>query len=54
MDITMCTAKLCEYKGTCLRHDEQLADKRYQSWCDFSFECNVDSGFDMYIKNVKY
>lgn len=48
MDITMCCAKNCTYANKCYRY-RATPDKYNQSYYDFSYECNVSSGFDWFM-----
>lgn len=47
-DISMCTSVTCPMKDTCYR--VQAKPSQYQSWCNFEYTCNEDSGFCDYIK----
>ena len=46
-DITMCTSKNCPYKEKCYRVIEKPG--QYQSWSNFEYTCNEDSGFEDFI-----
>lgn len=48
-DITMCTSEMCPYRDTCYRKRAE-PNKNYQSYYNFEYECNEDSGFDSYIR----
>lgn len=51
-EITMCTSKNCPVRSTCYRQCAKVSEN--QSWCDFEYTCNKDSGFEDYlIKPVK-
>lgn len=47
-DITMCTSQDCPMKDKCYR--TQAKASNYQSWNNFEYVCNENSGFDDYIK----
>ena len=42
-DITMCTSENCTEKDRCYR--AQAKPSEYQSWSNFEYSCNEDSGF---------
>jgi len=50
-DITKCTSVDCPYKTSCLRQLDET-NPQYQSWFDFSWQCNFDSGFQDYIRVI--
>ena len=47
MDITMCTSTECPQRKTCYR--AQAKPDRYQSYSNFEYVCNEESGFEDYI-----
>ena len=48
-NITMCSSLNCQMKNQCYRSTARPdAD---QSWSNFEYSCNEDSGFDRYIKD---
>lgn len=49
-DISMCLSENCPIKDSCYR--AQAKPSAYQSWCDFEYSCNEDSGFCEYIKVI--
>jgi hypothetical protein len=45
-----CSADECPYEENCRRKTMQsLANTE---WFDFSYKCNIDSGFDSYIEDA--
>lgn len=46
-DITMCVSNNCPYKDKCYR--SQAKPSNYQSYSNFEYTCNEDSGFDDFI-----
>ena len=48
-DITMCTAIDCPMSDKCYRHTKGDSDDPYQSYVNFEYSCNEDSGFEDYI-----
>ena len=46
-DITMCTSQNCPYRASCYR--SQAKPSEYQSWSNFEYTCNENSGFSDYI-----
>ena len=46
-DITMCTSKNCPYRDECYRAMAKASE--YQSWSNFEYTCNKNSGFDDFI-----
>lgn len=46
-DITMCVSEKCLYKDTCCR--KQAKPDAYQSYSNFEYVCNENSGFEDYI-----
>lgn len=48
-DITMCSSKNCLMKDSCYRAQAQTNSK-HQSYYNFEYECNEDSGFDSFIR----
>ena len=47
-DITMCTSQNCLYKDKCYR--VRAKPEKYQSWSNFEYTCNENSGFEDFIK----
>lgn len=47
-DISMCTSENCPMRHSCYR--VQAKPSTYQSWSNFEYTCNKDSGFCEYIK----
>ena len=47
-DITMCTSENCEMREKCYR--VRAKPSEYQSWSNFEYTCNEDSGFEDFIK----
>lgn len=45
-----CIATNCPYEDSCYRHD---IIKSHSNVYDFSYYCNIDSGFDYFIPNIK-
>lgn len=45
---TMCTSEYCSMKDKCYR--KLAKPSEYQSWSNFEYTCNEDSGFEDYIK----
>ena len=50
-DITMCTSENCPYKDKCYR--TKAKPEKYQSWSNFEYTCNENSGFEYFI-SVKH
>ena len=46
-DITMCTSEACTERKRCYR--SMAKPSEYQSWSNFEYTCNEDSGFDDFI-----
>ena len=46
-DITMCTSENCPMKDKCYRTQSKIDD--YQSWSNFEYTCNENSGFCDFI-----
>lgn len=46
-DITMCSSENCPYKEKCYR--VQAKSSKYQSWSNFEYTCNDNSGFEDFI-----
>ena len=44
-DITMCSSENCVMKEDCKRHTATV-NKQWQSWCDFSVNCNESNDYD--------
>ena len=47
-DITMCSSKFCPMREECYR--AQAKEDSVQSWNNFEYTCNEDSGFCDFIK----
>ena len=47
-DITMCISKNCPYRDECYR--VRAKPVGYQSWSNFEYTCNENSGFEDFIK----
>ena len=47
-DITMCSSENCPYKEKCYR--TKANPSNFQSWSNFEYTCNEDSGFEDFIK----
>ena len=47
-DITMCSSENCPMRDKCYR--TQAKGSNYQSWSNFEYVCNENSGFDDFIK----
>lgn len=47
-DISMCLSDNCPMRDSCYR--AQAKSSQYQSWCNFEYTCNEESGFCDYIK----
>ena len=50
-DITMCTSENCPYRDECYR--VRAKPGKYQSWSNFEYVCNENSGFEDFIQYVK-
>ena len=50
-DITMCSSENCPMRGSCYR--SRAKPDKLQSWTNFEYFCNENSGFDEYIKYNK-
>lgn len=52
-DMTMCTSKNCPMREKCYRI--MAKPSKFQSWSNFEYTCNENSGFEDFIrKNEKY
>ena len=51
MDITMCSSITCPIRADCLR-TRTASNKINQSWIDFGYTCNENSGFANYIARI--
>lgn len=51
-DITMCTSNNCPMRASCYRIKAK-ADEYAQSWSNFEYTCNENSGYPDYISIVK-
>ena len=49
-DITMCTSKNCPVRSTCYRQRAKASEN--QSWLNFEYTCNENSGFNDYMSLV--
>ena len=47
-DITMCTSETCAEREKCYR--AMAKSSEYQSWSNFEYTCNENSGFEDFIK----
>lgn len=47
-DIIMCSSENCPMRGSCYR--SRAKPDKLQSWTNFEYFCNENSGFDEYIK----
>ena len=47
-DITMCSSENCPYREECYR--VRAKPSKYQSWSNFEYTCNENSGFEDFIK----
>ena len=50
-DITMCTSENCPYRDKCYR--VRAEPSKYQSWSNFEYTCNEDSGFEDFMPYIK-
>ena len=46
-DITMCTSETCAEREKCYR--AMAKSSEYQSWSNFEYKCNENSGFEDFI-----
>ena len=46
-DITMCSSETCSERERCYR--AMAKPSEYQSWSNFEYTCNENSGFDDFI-----
>ena len=46
-DITMCTSQNCPMMEECYR--ARARPSKYQSWSNFEYTCNENSGFEDFI-----
>lgn len=46
-DITMCISENCEMREKCYR--VRAKPEKYQSWSNFEYTCNEDSGFEDFM-----
>lgn len=51
-DITMCLSESCPYKNKCYRAQAN-PNPYYQSYSNFEYVCNKESGFEDFIKMSK-
>lgn len=47
-DITMCSSETCSERERCYR--VMAKPSEYQSWSNFEYTCNENSGFEDFIK----
>ena len=47
-DITMCVSEACTERERCYR--AMAKSSEYQSWSNFEYTCNENSGFEDFIK----
>ena len=47
-DITKCTSELCPQRDSCYRK-RAVENEYHQSWSNFEYTCNENSGFQDYI-----
>lgn len=47
--ITMCTTNHCPHKNMCYRSTKIDIKNPYQTYTDLSYQCCVESGFDLFI-----
>lgn len=52
MDITMCMSKECPQREKCLR--AMAVPEAYQSWANFEYVCNEESGFEDFMPILSY
>ena len=50
-DITMCASEHCSLRDSCYR--VQAIANDYQSWSNFEYTCNENTGFEDYIPIMK-
>lgn len=50
-DITMCTSEHCQYRNKCYRI--RARPDEFQSWVNFEYTCNENSGFCDFISYIK-
>ena len=46
-DITMCSSETCSEREKCYR--VMAKSSEYQSWSNFEYTCNKNSGFEYFI-----
>ena len=46
-NITKCSSENCPMRDRCYR--AQAPDSVWQSWCNFEYTCNEESGFDEFV-----
>ena len=44
----MCSSENCPMRNKCYRYTARASD--WQSWSNFEYTCNEDSGFEDFIK----
>ena len=47
-DITMCSSNNCPIRASCYRTKTNV--EKIQSWANFEYTCNENSGFEEFIK----
>ena len=50
-DITMCTSGNCPMREECYR--VRAKPEKHQSWSNFEYTCNENSGFEDFIHYIK-
>lgn len=50
-DITMCASEACTERKRCYR--AMAKPSEYQSWSNFEYTCNENSGFEDFIPYIK-
>lgn len=51
-NLILCLADNCPYETSCARKCRDDPDEVNDTYYDFSWYCNIDSGFDSYIKRI--
>lgn len=51
-DITICMSKECPQRKSCYR--AMAVPDRYQSYADFEYVCNEESGFEDFMPILSY
>lgn len=47
-ELTMCSSTSCPYSNDCYR--AKGISNEHQSWSDFEYTCNENSGFENFVK----